>query len=195
MNLFTAPKVFSSISSLTIPEYIYILNYTKELIKKYDQGLLDNTLINYPILVLELSKHESLQIVVNIIQNISFFCRKMVNLSFIPAIQDIYKLVFVVDLDGNFYNLKAENIIYINRETLSVFLGLSYFIDSLESDTYDKIDLPVDHSIISQIVSLIYEKKEYLKIEENIELERRYLSYKSVMFLMLGTSIIMIRKV
>ncbi|MCS7243561.1 MAG: hypothetical protein RMJ36_02350 [Candidatus Calescibacterium sp.] len=201
MELFKKNKSFSSIESFSLAEYIYLLNYTNELINKYDQGLLNCILGNYSILILNQGNTVLGNYITQILLNLKKFYFNIDILETPPFLNDFYETAIIINSN---INLPIENLIYINRDTFSIILALSMFIysrDSFENKpniiTDEKILKEVDKNTFNHLIDKIINKKEYLYFLKNYQIgnEIEFIPQRELLFIILGIIIILSRKI
>ncbi|MCX7758290.1 MAG: hypothetical protein N2169_01555 [bacterium] len=200
-ELFKKNKFFSSIESFSLSEYIYLLNYTNELINKYDQGLLNCIVGNYSILVLKQGNTILGSYITEMLSNLKRFCFNVDIFDTPPFLNDFYETAIIINSN---INLPIENLIYINRDTFSIMLALSMFIygrDSFENKqniiTDERILKEVDKNIFNHFINKIITKKEYLYFFKNYQIgnEIEFIPQRELFFVIMGIIIILTRKI
>ncbi|MCS7164968.1 MAG: hypothetical protein RMJ51_01625 [Candidatus Calescibacterium sp.] len=203
MNLFKKNKSFDSLNSFSLGEYVYLLNYSNELINKYEQGLSKYILNNSRILIINDNNFKPFSnYITQILLNLkSFYC-------YVDIFEDIPPLIefydFAITIKKEINLLSVENVLYINQETFSVILALSIILNNREnSEKYEaskeekEIIQNVDKKIVNHIIELVTNKKEYLNFIKNNEMGNKieFIPRKELLFIVLGMMIILQRKI
>ncbi len=197
MNLFRKNKIFSSIESFSLEEYIYLLNYTNELIKKDEQKLLSKVIES----VLVIYNEDSFsKFIINLLYNLNNYCLNTLFVSSHNFLSSFYPVSILVNVEN--INTYSENVILINSHTFSVYLGLA---NVLKNRKYNESDYNIgknefleyiDEKIVKYITDKVLEKKEFLAFLENNEIgNNNYLPLYEVFFLIIGTIIMLVRRV
>lgn len=203
MNLFKKNKSFHSVESFSLGEYVYLLNYTNELMNKYERGLLGYILINSRILIIKDNNFNLLNnYMIHILRNLKSFCRDVDISEDIPLLPQFYE--FIITTNQNIKLPSIENSLYINQETFSVILGLSIILNNRENREEYEINKEekeliqiVDEKIFNHIIQLAINKKEYLNFIKNTQMSAKieYIPQKEFFFVILGIMIILKRKI
>lgn len=192
MEIIKKNNIFITIDSLSISEYIYLINYSHELIKKYEQGLLENILNSLNILIIKYINTPSFDKLINYLK---IFFKNTTIIDVNPIITDSYHLCIVI---GENYNPNIKNAIYLNKRTISCIAALSLFLLN-ENNTSpnildEEIPIEIDKNIIQEIIQKISEKKEYISFLKNNQIENKKIELKEFLFTLIGLTILMIRK-
>jgi len=201
MNILRKSNIFNSKDSFSIKEYIYLLNYTNELMKKFENNILDPLLLNFSILVLKIEENWISNYILNQCLNLSKFCSKLNfinNTTFInTSISD-----FLITIGE--YNIETDNHLQINKEVFSVIFTLAKILNENNENLNNSknIKIPeeeiiiefIDKQIYSNLLKEILEKKEYLSFLKNTEINIKVVPHREFFFLIFGIIIMMIKK-
>lgn len=197
MDLFKKNKIFSSIESFSLEEYVYLLNYTNELIKKDEQKLLNKIIES----VLVIHNEDSFsKLIINMLYNLNNYCLNTVFVNSYNFLSNFYPVSILVNVEN--INTYSENVILINSHTFSIYLGLANVLKNRKynESNYNIVKSEfldyIDEKIVKYITNKVLEKKEFLEFLENNEIGNvNYLPVYEIFFLIIGTIIILVRKV
>lgn len=203
MKLLKKSKNFYSIKSLSSEEYIYLLNYINELIKKYNQGLLGPILQDFFILIIKENHNNFTDFITTLLTHLKIFECKITMSNNFFFLEDFYDLKIVVTTRNIESPENAE--IYITPETFSALLAISSIInyaneEDNESKSFSyKIDENfINKTVVDNIVKIVFTQKKYIEFLKNKELKEKieitFLPLKEIFFTLLGLIIIIIRE-
>jgi len=210
MNIIKKNNTFVSLNSFSTKEYIYLLNYTNELITKYNDNLLDPILMNFSILVIKAENTLLSNYLLNQCLNLKKLC---LNLNILTEDQ-LFISVINSDLSiiiGSKDYMLYDNFIQLNSEVFSTIFTLGYILEQLCSKQFhsendekqikeeEKLIQLVDKNIFLTLIKNIFEKKDYLGFLKNKEIDTldiaiKTVPHKEIFFIILGIIIMMIRK-
>lgn len=190
-NLFKQNKIFLYPQDFNIKEYIYILNYTNELIKKYDQGIIGPILKNITILILKKEKNYFTNYITDILRTLEIFeCKIFVENTFLYNDMELIHMKILVTTSTE-YILEEENFISINPFTFSTILALSHILSypyhnqnlPKKENNLGNIEKFLDNHIFETIIKEILEHKQNLGFLKDINPIETDIKIKSALLL------------
>jgi len=210
MNIIKKNNIFVGLNSFSIKEYIYLLNYTNELITKHKDNLLDPILMNFSILIIKRENTLLSNYLISQCLNLKKFCLNLNVLiedqPFISVINSDLSIII-----GNKDYILHDNFIQLNTEVFSTIFTLGYILEQIYSKQFhleneekkikeeDELIQLVDKKIFLTLLKNIFEKKDYLGFLKNKEIDNfdtviKTVPHKEIFFIILGIIIMMIRK-
>ncbi len=209
MQIINKVKLFKSEKDLNLEEYIYLINYSYELINKFEQGLLNLDFQNISLLVIHKQKEDLIiKYIINILENLRLFKSNINFDSNIPIFYDFYN-VLITDSEVN-SDISITNQIYLNNETIPIIFAISYIL-ALENISLQKYQgniiqatkTNINMDIFKNFTLKIINNQQYISFLQNKEtiqntylqdIDNLYIPIKQIFFTVMGLIIIMVRK-
>ncbi|MFN3477854.1 MAG: hypothetical protein ACK4ZM_00600, partial [bacterium] len=134
MNLFKKNNFFLNPKNFNAKEYIYILNYANELLRKYDQGTIGPILKDISILVVKKENNYFTNYITDLLKTLEIFeCKTFVENIFLRNSLELNQTKILVTVNSKEILIEKfldeeDNLIHINPLTFSAILALSYIL-------------------------------------------------------------------
>ncbi|MFN3995098.1 MAG: hypothetical protein ACK4GR_01015 [bacterium] len=134
MNLFKKNNFFLNPKNFNIKEYVYILNYANELLRKYDQGIIGPILKDISVLVVKKENNYFSNYITDLLKTLEIFeCKIFVENLFLRNSLELNQIKILVTANSKEILIEKfldeeVNLISINPLTFSVILALSYIL-------------------------------------------------------------------